>query len=821
MTRADATRSAAAAADAARDSVSAVTAIAARARELGDAAGAVVVAVERRLEDSVLQAVPALRTGADDGVARCGALLRAFQAHVAAVDVATVSAGRAARNAEQLARRLKAVGLLRRVVYLRLGEEAADAAAVALDALVAAQRAVGDMQAVLAELTETQQHVAERIAADEVRARAVLREAASSLTTARQAAADAKAAADLAEERVAETEQLALEAEAHPDVTDEAVARATAVRDLADAASTAARDARRASHRADRSLGYAARAYDRIEAAPNEQRLLDTVERLERHEATTREARDRAWAAVEAAEVATDAAARKFPRSARPRRALVRAPRLRVRSSARPAPSAEIVLSLSAVSALLASVVRPAVGIGFLAVAVIVLVARAFGTFTSLIVTYALVLFVVPSRYTLQPYALSASALVALVVAVLWLSGRTRPEGDVPLRRQPVVVTILLLLLYLFTSYGLGHLHPMLPPVVRAADRNLLLLFAFTAVAVAAADGLRDRHQLYRVLGVIVAGAGITATIGVLQFVSGWDIATALRPPGFGIEGGIGFIYERAGFPRVAGTARNPIEMGVVWAATIPLALHLAAHARSRLARRSSLLCAGLLVLALPMALSRSSIAALVIALVLLLPSWSPQRRFRLVTGGLVVFAAVTITFASLIGALGQVLTGAEGSQSLATRGKVRAAAVEMASDARWFGHGFGTYAPAATTCNAFASRTAACVIDNLYSVQLIEIGYVGVGVFLGAFGVGAVMARRVRKRSPRAARGDLAQSLMAGMIAMLAAGWGLNHMRYPMVGGLLFLYLGLIGAVHRQSLAAGADAGADDVVDLRPAVVA
>ena len=771
--------------------------------------------IAERIQVPAFDALPAMRKPFDVAVERGAAEAGVCRASWSRAAEALRTAQGAVLTAERSEQTLTTTRLLGWRGQRRLVDDAVRAASAAEQSARRATAALEAARLAASRLTDIEAKLDTALHSAIEQAEALNRRAARLRGEADAAAAAAASAADQASAWSAEADRSALYVESHPGVSDTSVALANEVRELASATSTAARDARRSAQRAARAAALASRSHRRLGSVSELHALDVALERLERAARTAIAGREAALGATHAAERSA-ADARRAVEGSSPVPSLI--PDVGTPPHRPPAepgwrslrlPPAEVVIAVIATGMLLASVATPAVGIGFMVLAIVTVVARALSTFAGLIGAYVCVLFLIPSRFTLQPYAISAAGAISLLLALLWLSGRARPDavatGDGSdhrrlLRLGPVALAVLAFFLAMVLSYAVGHLQPLSKGVLKASDRHLLLLFGLVAVAVACADGLRTRHQLYRVLGVVVTVAATTAAIGVLQFVTGSDLVSGFRPPGFTSEQAVTFIYERAGFRRVAGTARNPIEMGIVWAATLPLALHLAGHARSRTARRAALVAAGLLVVALPMALSRSAIVAMVLGLAIVLPAWSPQRRFRMVTGGAVAFAAVIIAFAPLVGALGEVLRGEEGAASLRTRDRVREEAFEIAGDSLWFGKGFGSYTPGETSCKGAVPSDTGCVIDNLYAVMLIEIGYVGIAAFLTTFAIGVGAARRVRRRSPRAARGDLAQSLVAGIVAVLVAGWGLNHLRYPLVGGLLFLYLGLIGALHRQA---------------------
>ena len=104
---------------------------------------------------------------------------------------------------------------------------------------------------------------------------------------------------------------------------------------------------------------------------------------------------------------------------------------------------------------------------------------------------------------------------------------------------------------------------------------NVLSLAGVTLVTV---DMLATRESVEAVLRRLVICTAGLAALGILQFTTGFDIAELVKIPGLTADGALHFIGERSNFRRVSGTAAHPIEMGVVLALGLPLALHFAAY---------------------------------------------------------------------------------------------------------------------------------------------------------------------------------------------------------------------------------------------------
>jgi hypothetical protein len=404
----------------------------------------------------------------------------------------------------------------------------------------------------------------------------------------------------------------------------------------------------------------------------------------------------------------------------------------------------------------------------------------------TMLVVYALVLFLVPSRYTVGPFAVTAAMAVGFIALLLWTFGRALGTTGMGHHRNGPRIAIVAILATTLAFYGIRMLSPIVELDQRNADRNLATIVALCAVAIALIEGLRDRRQLNQVLGGLVVGASLVAVLAYLQFFVHLDIAQYIKPPGFKAVGHEGFTYTRDGLRRVAGTARHPIEFGLAMAAVLPIALHFAAHARTLVARWGSRVSSVLIAGAIPLALSRSAVIALALVAVIIVPTWPSSRRW----GAAAALAAMVVTLSLIAPAvlpeIGGLLAQKEGTGSLETRANATDVAFELINERPLFGHGFSS---------EFDSPV---VIDNQYLVTTIETGVVGLVALLGLVGAGVVAGRRVRAVSRDPSTRDLAQSLVAMISAVAIGGFGLNIVRFPLTAGILFIGVGAVGALVR-----------------------
>jgi polysaccharide biosynthesis protein PslJ len=448
--------------------------------------------------------------------------------------------------------------------------------------------------------------------------------------------------------------------------------------------------------------------------------------------------------------------------------------------------SVAFVVSLRLIAVALLAWLVPLAGLFALAGLVVLWIVRARVDMTTVLIGYALALWLIPSRYTVGPFAVTGAMVFGYIGLLLWLYGRSLPTSGVAHERSPTNRAVLVFLVVTLIGYVTVMLRPIEELDQRSGDRNLAIIIGLCGLAAAITDGVRTKRHLNRFIGALVCAASIVAVIGFLQYFARFDVAQYLHPPGFTATGEEGFIFSRAGFRRVAGTARHPIEFGIALAATLPLALHLATYARTLLGRNLSRIATLLIAGAIPLALSRSAVLSTALVALVILPTYTPQRRWSVLSTTTVLLLVLPLFVPGVFGTIGELLTGQEGTGSLETRGNATEIGLNLIGDKLFFGHGFSV------------SGISPIIIDNQYLVTGLEMGLMGVVAFLWLMGSGVVNARRARRLTDDPGLRDLGQSLVAVIAAVALGGFGLNVLRFPLTAGLLFVGVGCAGALLR-----------------------
>jgi polysaccharide biosynthesis protein PslJ len=402
---------------------------------------------------------------------------------------------------------------------------------------------------------------------------------------------------------------------------------------------------------------------------------------------------------------------------------------------------------------------------------------------------YVVLLVLIPPTYIVEPLGGvgTPATVVALVALMLWGVGLLAPGTHLCRTVVPVRVVMGLFVATTFLSYAVAHVRYVPAVELLASDRALLQLFGWAGVVLLAAEGLRDREELYRVLRVFVAAVAVMALVGLFQFRFGIDFAENVkRIPGLHQNADLVSIQDRSGFRRPAGTATHPIEFGCVIAMTLPLALHLARFDLARSAARRWFPVAAILI-GIPVAVSRSAVLASLVAAIVIFIGLDPRIRPRAlaVAAGFIVLTYATTP--GLLGTLGGLFVNAGSDSSISYRTGDYSTVGEFIQQSPLLGRGPGTFVAGAYI-----------ILDNQYLLTAIEIGLVGLAVVIGYLLAAAFLGRGARHASKEPAIRDLGQALAATSLASAVAAITFDAFSFLMFAGVVPLGLGIAGGLWK-----------------------
>jgi O-antigen ligase len=400
---------------------------------------------------------------------------------------------------------------------------------------------------------------------------------------------------------------------------------------------------------------------------------------------------------------------------------------------------------------------------------------------------WVLALFIAPADMVIRPLGGQAhmANLLGMALALIWCVGIVAPTG-----RRPGSVHLAVALMWVATlaAWVVLARRGADEATWNGAERWVMVVLAFSGVALVMADGVRRLDDLHRLASTAVFAAAVASVVGVVQWRTSWDPSAWLRRlPGFTPSGdGVDTLVTRGQVGRVTGTALHPIEFGVGAALMLPVAVHLLLHDhRRRTLRRvvPLMLCA----LAVPLSVSRSAVIVAGVAVgvtVWLLPAI--PRLTALATAplmsGVVLMAAPgtasTITTSFL---------AAGDDSSIQARLDDFELVGALVTQRPWWGLGGGTYRPT----DLFE------ILDNQYLLTLVEFGVVGGVLFAtAALLIPLHLAARGRRQAVSAVVRSLAAAGLASSWGAVAAWAAFDAWAFPRFVGISALTLGTLGAV-------------------------
>jgi polysaccharide biosynthesis protein PslJ len=318
--------------------------------------------------------------------------------------------------------------------------------------------------------------------------------------------------------------------------------------------------------------------------------------------------------------------------------------------------------------------------------------------------------------------------------------------------------------------------------MISAGDRGLLAMAGWLGILLIAAEGLRSWEELERLVSWIVRFAGVVASLGMLQYFTGINVAAMIQIPG--LSTAVDFTtYTRSVLNRVVSTSGHPIEFGVIMASILPLALHRSLYNRTAASWIPTALV-GLMVL---MSVSRSAVLAAGAALVVLLLGWPNRWRIIAILAAPVLAVAGRAAFPGLLGTIRGLFQNVEGDPSVEGRTQDYPHVIELFLVNPVFGRGLYTW-------GTYYYRT----LDNQTLVTLLEVGLFGILAFTCLILTGVVSGVQCHRFAQDQRRRHLGLSLAASILGMSLSYVTFDTLGFAQAAGLSFLFVGMAGAAWR-----------------------
>lgn len=408
---------------------------------------------------------------------------------------------------------------------------------------------------------------------------------------------------------------------------------------------------------------------------------------------------------------------------------------------------------------------------------------------------YILALMVIPANLTIAALGSvgTPALLLGICALVAWLGIQMNRSSATLSPSQPIRRAMFLMTIAVLASYIAATVRPIGGTELSGADRGLLLMASWLGVVLLTADGFPGIPSLEKTLRLLSYAGGAVAILGLLQFATGQALIDFIQIPGLTPHTELLSVNDRSGYNRVAGTASHPIEYGVVLSMLLPLALHFAFADKNRawIIRWFPVIA---IAFAIPISVSRSALVASAAALIVLIPTWPKSRRrwsYLAIVGVIVV---VYVSIPGMLGTLTKLFTGIGNDTSAASRTNSYEIAWDFIVRSPIVGRGLLTFLPEYR------------ILDNQYLGLIIEVGVLGTAAFIGLVVTAIIVAARVRRGSKNPVVRSFAISLTALLVAGACGFATFDAFSFPQVSDLLFLGVGLIGAlsnIERRNAAA------------------
>lgn len=403
----------------------------------------------------------------------------------------------------------------------------------------------------------------------------------------------------------------------------------------------------------------------------------------------------------------------------------------------------------------------------------------------------AYALFLTPADQVLAPLGASGylALVLALALAVTWAASALFGLHDPVPMRHPGRLALALLLGVSIVSYvrftsgdtvtrtGEGQL---------SADRWLLMLVASAGIALVTTQTVRSVDDARVLVGSLVDAAALCAVVALVQFTTHTDPVDLVRGAmvGFVDNGGSTPFQARDGLTRVAGTTFHPIELAVVSAMVLPLAVwRLLYDRRTAIVLRAA--CCVLLLTAIALTVSRSGVLSLAVGMTItavFLPK--AARRWACLIAPLAV-AAFFVTTPGLLGTLVGSIGAGTSDSSISNRLDNYPRVAALVAEHPLLGTGPGTYLP----------ESATLILDNQYLGAAVTLGLLGAAAVLAYFGLpavfGLVAAQFAHDRRLRALTGSVAAAATVAAVASAT----FDSLGFPVFALLFPFVLGLSGS--------------------------
>jgi hypothetical protein len=410
---------------------------------------------------------------------------------------------------------------------------------------------------------------------------------------------------------------------------------------------------------------------------------------------------------------------------------------------------------------------------------------------TVMLTVYLVLLLGLPSGLTvanLNSYG-NPSTIFGLVLLIWWLFSRLqRLVPDVGIVRQPTRLAFGGFVVVVLLGFAASLLRGMPTDQISPAMSAVVRLLSWSGVFLVTLDGVRTVDDLARLARRLSIAGGVLAGLGLLQFFThqSWlDWFTSI--PGLSYDSDS--LIQRAGFTRASGTASHPLEYAVALNATLPIALFMASARGLNVKSAPSggswrwWLAPMLIMVASLIAVSRSAIIGLAVAVFASLPALPKRLRGSALAGVILVAAIVTVAVPGILYTTFGLFAGASTDSSTQSRTDALDHLRSFMAPSPFIGNGFGTFLP------------RYYIFDNEWALLLIEVGFIGAFFFLALVVAAMWSAAWASRVATDEMTARLARSLLAAMLVTAVLFAFFDALSFGQAAGLFFLLAGLCGS--------------------------
>ena len=420
----------------------------------------------------------------------------------------------------------------------------------------------------------------------------------------------------------------------------------------------------------------------------------------------------------------------------------------------------------------------------------------------SFLTIYLVLLCAIPSYLSLPVLGSVGrpSVLWGLAGIAWWLFFRLQRVTSLSTASWYPKVAALLFFSSIMLSSAISNLMGQPAHLSTTSQSSLIRTLSWAGVVLVAIDGIPNKERLLVLLRRVTFIGALMALLGLAQFFTKEALIDQIVFPGFVVDEGAGYTYDRGGFTRSAATAAHPLEYGAVLCFTIPLAFVLAHVDRQRGAvRRWTPLV--LIAFASAISMSRSAIVGIALGLALVLPVIPARLRLRAVLGAIGLGAALVIAVPGMIGTIRGLFLGISAEPSSVSRIDSAGQAVDIAVRHPFFGQGLSAFNP------------TELILDNQVLLMFIELGTFGVLTFSLFLFCSFIAGWHVAKVSRGKEWKFIGPPVSAGIASGATTFLFFDGLSFGISAGLLFLMMGIGGSLPRLQAHDAANPGSEDAL--------